>query len=301
MFLSGVSRTEYNQIYCPAIDNDTTTLETVMLQIRSAFTEAQFHDAASKIHSNPESIIVDASSPLQLKAATLVIKLKQNRELLARADSKLKLETLRAEHRKLLTARQHIVPPGVDPMQDALKHGGNLRRSIEASFQSYLNQTDFWTRSASGWTNHLSQLRNVLQNDYSRFDIARTRAAEYAALLQALSESPDPALRQSKDMEVEIRLRRAALEAYVAALDRLEARGMVERRADARDRRIWRLHLLPPSASVLDELQVEKADMHRMATTDVDAATQAAMIEGLQRMKTTLSVACRAKAPSLSG
>ena len=77
MFLSGVSRTEYNQIYCPAIDNDTTTLETVMLQIRSAFTEAQFHDAASKIHSNPESIIVDASSPLQLKAATLVIKLKQ--------------------------------------------------------------------------------------------------------------------------------------------------------------------------------------------------------------------------------
>ena len=80
-------------------------------------------------------------------------------------------------------------------------------------------------------------------------------------------------------------------------IDRLEARGMVERRADARDRRIWRLHLLPPSASVLDELQVEKADMHRMATTDVDAATQAAMIEGLQRMKTTLSVACRAKAP----
>ena len=32
-------------------------------------------------------------------------------------------------------------------------------------------------------------------------------------------------------------------------IDRLEARGMVERRPDPRDRRIWRLHLLPPAAS----------------------------------------------------
>src|SRR3984957_7580242 len=30
-------------------------------------------------------------------------------------------------------------------------------------------------------------------------------------------------------------------------VDRLEARGVVERRPDPRDRRIWRLHLLPPA------------------------------------------------------
>ena len=30
-------------------------------------------------------------------------------------------------------------------------------------------------------------------------------------------------------------------------IDRLEARGMVERRPDPRDRRIWRLHLLRPA------------------------------------------------------
>src|SRR5260221_4775931 len=33
-------------------------------------------------------------------------------------------------------------------------------------------------------------------------------------------------------------------------IDRLEARGMVERRPDPKDRRIWRLHLLPPGHHV---------------------------------------------------
>lgn len=39
-------------------------------------------------------------------------------------------------------------------------------------------------------------------------------------------------------------------------IDRLEKRGFVERRADPRDRRIWRLHLLPASAPALEEFQV---------------------------------------------
>lgn len=79
-------------------------------------------------------------------------------------------------------------------------------------------------------------------------------------------------------------------------IDRLEARGMVERRADARDRRIWRLHLLPASATVLEELHDERSDMHRLATVDVDDATEQAMIVGLQRMKATLLSECRHKA-----
>lgn len=71
-------------------------------------------------------------------------------------------------------------------------------------------------------------------------------------------------------------------------IDRLEARGMVERRPDPKDRRIWRLHLLPPSAPVLSELHDERAEMHRMATADIDRATEQAMIDGLRRMKATL-------------
>ena len=78
-------------------------------------------------------------------------------------------------------------------------------------------------------------------------------------------------------------------------IDRLEARGMVERRPDPKDRRIWRLHLMPPAAPVLAELGEERADMVQMLTADVSPAIQQAMIEGLQRMKATLLSKCRHK------
>jgi len=78
-------------------------------------------------------------------------------------------------------------------------------------------------------------------------------------------------------------------------IDRLEARGMVERRPDDRDRRIWRLHLLPPSGQVLAEMEAERADILRVLTEDVAPATQQTMIEGLQFMKSTLLRKCRHK------
>ncbi len=78
-------------------------------------------------------------------------------------------------------------------------------------------------------------------------------------------------------------------------IDRLEARGMVERRPDAKDRRIWRLHLLEAAGPVLEEMEEERRDILRLLTEDVAEATQRAMIEGLQRMKATLLVKCRHK------
>ena len=53
-------------------------------------------------------------------------------------------------------------------------------------------------------------------------------------------------------------------------IDRLEARGMVERRPDPRDRRIWRLHLLRPAHDVLHEIDEQRADMTRMVTAGID-------------------------------
>jgi DNA-binding MarR family transcriptional regulator len=49
-------------------------------------------------------------------------------------------------------------------------------------------------------------------------------------------------------------------------VDRLAARGMVERRDDPDDRRIWRLHLLPPAIPVLDEMRGERDDVSRLLT-----------------------------------
>jgi DNA-binding MarR family transcriptional regulator len=72
-------------------------------------------------------------------------------------------------------------------------------------------------------------------------------------------------------------------------VDRLEARGMVERRPDPRDRRIWRLHLLLPAHLVLREINQQRASMTEMVTRGVDEVSQTIMIEALVRMKATLT------------
>lgn len=72
-------------------------------------------------------------------------------------------------------------------------------------------------------------------------------------------------------------------------IDRLEARGMVERRPDPRDRRIWRLHLLPPARAVLCEINEQRADITRMLTAGIDQDSLEIMTEALLRMKATLT------------
>jgi MarR family transcriptional regulator, transcriptional regulator for hemolysin len=72
-------------------------------------------------------------------------------------------------------------------------------------------------------------------------------------------------------------------------IDRLEARGMVERRPDPRDRRIWRLHLLRPAREVLHEIDDQRADMTRMVTAGIDEDSIEIMTEALVRMKATLT------------
>jgi DNA-binding MarR family transcriptional regulator len=72
-------------------------------------------------------------------------------------------------------------------------------------------------------------------------------------------------------------------------IDRLEARGMVERRSDARDRRIWRLHLLPPAYSVLREIEHERSEITRMLVAGLDRDMLDATTEALLAMKARLT------------
>ena len=78
-------------------------------------------------------------------------------------------------------------------------------------------------------------------------------------------------------------------------VDRLEARGMVERRPDQRDRRIWRLHLLPPATPVLDYIAAQRQEMLAIVGRDVEPAIVDAMVTGLRRMKATLCSERRAE------
>ncbi len=76
-------------------------------------------------------------------------------------------------------------------------------------------------------------------------------------------------------------------------VDRLEARGMVERRADPADRRIWRLHLRPAARPVLEEIAQHRAKMNTLVCQGLDAAAVAQMTDGLARMKATLCAEVR--------
>ncbi len=80
-------------------------------------------------------------------------------------------------------------------------------------------------------------------------------------------------------------------------VDRLEAKGLVERRADAQDRRIWRLHLLPKAAPLLQDIALLKKQLNSMVTAGIPPAIHEAMLTGFMQMKTNLMKQNQTKAP----
>jgi DNA-binding MarR family transcriptional regulator len=82
-------------------------------------------------------------------------------------------------------------------------------------------------------------------------------------------------------------------------VDRLEARGIVERRPDPKDRRIWRLHLCPPAHPALREIHRQRAAMARHLTDGIDPAMLDAMTEVLITMKSSLAHEPRTPTPTV--
>ena len=72
-------------------------------------------------------------------------------------------------------------------------------------------------------------------------------------------------------------------------VDRLEARGMVERRADPSDRRVRRLHLLPAAAPILTEITSYRAGVEAEVTEGLNGAAREALIDTLLHIKTKLT------------
>jgi MarR family transcriptional regulator, transcriptional regulator for hemolysin len=68
-------------------------------------------------------------------------------------------------------------------------------------------------------------------------------------------------------------------------IDRLEALGLVERRADPADRRIWRLRLTPKAAPLRKELDRVRAMLHGTATKGIEPSVLRTMTSGLRKMK----------------
>jgi DNA-binding MarR family transcriptional regulator len=83
-------------------------------------------------------------------------------------------------------------------------------------------------------------------------------------------------------------------------IDRLEQRGMVERRPDPKDRRIWRLHLRPEAMPLVREIDAERNEIADMATAGIDNDTLTTMKDALTHMRATLcnEVRCNRRPPS---
>ena len=72
-------------------------------------------------------------------------------------------------------------------------------------------------------------------------------------------------------------------------IDRLEARGLVERRSDPSDRRIRRLHLLPAAKPILETITDARNAMSDRITAGLDADTRETLIDALLKIKENLA------------
>jgi DNA-binding MarR family transcriptional regulator len=72
-------------------------------------------------------------------------------------------------------------------------------------------------------------------------------------------------------------------------IDRLEARGLVERRLDPADRRLRRLHLTPKAQPLLEEIESMRGRLNEVVTEGLDPSSLAKVSEALRRMKSNLA------------
>ena len=72
-------------------------------------------------------------------------------------------------------------------------------------------------------------------------------------------------------------------------VDRLESRGLVERRSDPTDRRIRRLHLLPAAEPILAEIARYRGVLLKQIAAGVDEETLNSFVDALLRLKDNLT------------
>jgi MarR family transcriptional regulator for hemolysin len=72
-------------------------------------------------------------------------------------------------------------------------------------------------------------------------------------------------------------------------VDRLEARGLVERRPDPSDRRVNRLHLLPAAQPILEEITFYRDALLEEITEGLDEPARTALVDALLHIKNRLT------------
>jgi DNA-binding MarR family transcriptional regulator len=73
-------------------------------------------------------------------------------------------------------------------------------------------------------------------------------------------------------------------------VDKLEARELVRRCPDAKDRRIWRLELTAKANAILEQIEVHREEFRKVMLAGIDRLTLKALTAGLLQMKANLMV-----------
>jgi DNA-binding MarR family transcriptional regulator len=84
-------------------------------------------------------------------------------------------------------------------------------------------------------------------------------------------------------------------------VDRLEARGLVERRADAKDRRVKRLHILPAATPFVAEIREHRHRLNKELVLGLDKASQEQLINSLIHIKANLTADGQASSLQMAG
>lgn len=77
-------------------------------------------------------------------------------------------------------------------------------------------------------------------------------------------------------------------------IDRLQKAGFVERRSDPDDRRVWRLHLLPPSEAVMHDIEAVAVSVREDCLAGIEATELATALKVLGQIRENLSQLDRA-------
>jgi MarR family transcriptional regulator, transcriptional regulator for hemolysin len=72
-------------------------------------------------------------------------------------------------------------------------------------------------------------------------------------------------------------------------VDRLEANGLIERRPDPDDRRVWRLSLTAKSAVALEQIAAFRRELHEEMGDGLEGSDVAVLVKCLQRMRVNLT------------
>ena len=73
-------------------------------------------------------------------------------------------------------------------------------------------------------------------------------------------------------------------------VDRLEARGLIERRPDPEDRRVRRLHLLPAAAEMIAKIEAYRNELSDYLLDGVSSQERETVVKVLLQMKNKLTV-----------